>query len=110
MKDFIRQVERVQMLNKLIASRRTGSPDELANRLGVSRSQLYLIIEYLKDMGLRISFSRKSNSFYYEKEARLSIEFSLKVMSSEEVRNIAGGKITSPNTAHPFFWTPLNYF
>lgn len=105
MKDFIRQIERMQMLNKLIASRRTGNPEELANRLGISRSQLYLIIDYMKDMGLRISFSRKFNSFYYEKDARLSIEFSLKVMSSEEMENIAGGKTFDQYSVNPFYWT-----
>lgn len=106
MKDFIRQIERIQILNKLIASRRTGSPDELANRLGVSRSQLYLIIDYMKDMGLGISFSRRFNSFYYEEDSRLFIEFSLKVMSSEEVGNISGGKTFGYYSTHPFFWTP----
>lgn len=110
MKDFIRQIERMQMLNKLIASRRTGNPDELANRLGISRSQLYLIIDYIKDMGLKISFSRKINSFYYEKDARLSIEFNLKVMTPEEAVNITGGKIFDHYGVHPFYWTHQGYF
>lgn len=109
MKDFIREIERVQILDKLVAGRRTGSPDELAARLGVSRSQLYLIIGYMRDMGLRISFSRRSNSFYYEKDSRLFIEFSLKVVSPEEAGNISGGRSSGYYPFGPFFWTPPDY-
>ena len=105
MRDFIREIERIQMLDKLIVSRRTGSPDELAKRLGISRSQLYLIIEYLKDMGLFISYSRKINSFYYEEKSRLSIEFHFKVISAGEGEIIYGGKISRNCYDHPFFWT-----
>lgn len=105
MKDFIREIERVQMLNKLIARRRTGSPEELAKRLGVSRSQLYLILEYLKDMGLAISYSRRINSFYYEENSRLSIEFNIKVVSEEEGASIYGGKIYGYCSSSPFSWT-----
>jgi len=105
MKDFIREIERIQMLDKLVVNRRTGSPAELAKRLGVSRSQLYLIIEYLKDMGLIISYSRKINSFYYEENSRLSIEFHFKVISDEEGKIIYGGKIPQYCADHPFSWT-----
>lgn len=105
MRDFIREIERIQMLDKLISNRRTGNPDELAKRLGVSRSQLYLIIEYLKDMGLIISYSRKINSFYYEENSRLSIEFNFKVISAEEGKIIYGGKMPQNCSDHPFFWT-----
>lgn len=108
MKDFIREIERVQMLNKLIASRRTGTPDELAKRLGVSRSQLYLIIEYLRDMGLAISYSRRINSFYYEENSRLSIEFKFNVVSVEEGASIYGGKINRYFSSSPFSWTHKN--
>jgi len=92
MKDFIKEIERIQMLNKLIDNRRTGNPDEFSKRLGISRSQLYLLIDYLKDIGLQISFSRRFNTFYYEKDSRLLIDFTLKVLSHEEMENVSGGK------------------
>src|SRR5690606_30786591 len=105
MKDLIRQIEQFQVLNKLIDNRRTGNPDELAKKLGVSRSQLYLILEIMKDMGLKIAYSRKINSFFYEKLDRLSIVFKVKVLTTEEVKNTDGGKKFEQNLNHPIYWT-----
>jgi predicted DNA-binding transcriptional regulator YafY len=60
--EFIKQIERLQLLNKLVREQRTGSLKELAKRIGVSRRQLYAYLEYLKDYGLEIIFDRKLNS------------------------------------------------
>ena len=59
--EFIKQIERLQLLNKLVREKRTGSPDELAERLGLSRRQLYFYLEFLKDYGIDIAYSRKKN-------------------------------------------------
>ncbi|MCC5931059.1 MAG: HTH domain-containing protein [Cyclobacteriaceae bacterium] len=89
--NFIRQIERLQMLNKLIREERTGTPEELADRLGVSRRQLYTYFDLLKDFGLEVGFSRKINSFYYYEKKDLKISLKIQVLESAEMANINGG-------------------
>jgi transcriptional antiterminator len=89
--NFFRQIERLQLLNKLIKEQRTGSPEELAERLGVSRRQLYAYLEYMKDFGLEICFARKLNSFIYCDELEMKIDLRIQVLKPSESRQILGG-------------------
>ncbi|MEN2284459.1 Lrp/AsnC family transcriptional regulator [Algoriphagus sp. SE2] len=90
--EFIKQIERLQLLNKLVREKRTGSPEELAGRIGVSRAKLYLILEELKDEGICIRFSKKLNSFTYENCEGLQLGFSFKVLEATEEISINAGK------------------
>lgn len=89
--EFVKQIERIQVLNKLIRDRRTGSPIELAKRLGVSRRQLYVYLEYLEDQGLKISYSRRVGSFIYSNDQRLEIAFRFEVLGGDNQKEIYGG-------------------
>lgn len=89
--NFIKHIERLQLINKLIREENTGTPEELSGRLGISRRQLYNHLESLKDMGLEVAFSRKTNSFHYVEEKHLEMTFTLKVIGPEETENIYGG-------------------
>lgn len=89
--NFIKHIERIQLINKLIREEKTGSPEELSARLGISRRQLYNHLETLKDLGLEVSYSRKVNSFYYSEDKHLEMTFSLKVIGPEEAENLYGG-------------------
>lgn len=91
--EFIRQIERFQLLNKLVKEQRTGRPDELAKRLGVSRAKLYLMLEELRDYGVEIVFSKKVNSFRYYNCRGLNLDFSMKVLDDKETILISAGKI-----------------
>jgi DNA-binding Lrp family transcriptional regulator len=100
--EFIRQIERLQLLNKLVKEQRTGKPEELAKRLGISRAKLYLLIDELRDQGIEIKFSKRSNSFVFENCEGVSVDFSLKVLESYEVRNISAGKVLNYPIASKF--------
>lgn len=89
--EFIRQIERFQLLNKLIKDQRTGSPEKLAERIGVSRRQLYVYLEYLKDMGVDIQFSRKMNSFVFACHKQIRIDWRFEVLEATEVKDVFGG-------------------
>lgn len=89
--EFIRQIERLQLMNKLIREQRTGSPEDLAERLGVSRRQLYVYLEYLKDMGVEIQFSRRLNSFVFACEKQVYIDWRFEILEPAEMRKAMGG-------------------
>lgn len=89
---FIKQIERLQVLNKLVKEQRTGSPNELAKRLGVSRAKLYLMVEELRDYGVEIVFSKRINSFKYNNCKGLNLNFSFEVIENSEAISISAGK------------------
>lgn len=91
--EFIKQIERFQLLSKLIKEGRTGSPDELASRLGVSRAKLYLMLDELKDEGAKIRYSKRISSFVFENCDGISIGFSIRVLGLEESRKIVAGTV-----------------
>lgn len=90
--EFIRQIERLQLLNKLVKEQRTGKPEELAERLGIGKRQLYVYLEYLKDFGLNIQFSRKLGSFIYAEEHELKIELRFELLDSKSRIEINAGE------------------
>lgn len=90
--NFIQQIERLQKLNKLVEQESTGSPEELARRLGIRRRTLYDMIESLKSLGIEIRYNRKIKTFCYENENRVDIRFSFSILKKGEIEKISGGK------------------
>ncbi|TVP54235.1 MAG: HTH domain-containing protein [Mongoliibacter sp.] len=89
--EFIRQIERLQLLNKLVREQRTGSPEELAERLGISRRQLYVYLEYFKDLGVEIQFSRRMNSFVFANQKQVHIDWKFEILEHSAVNEVVGG-------------------
>ncbi|WP_158864877.1 HTH domain-containing protein [Maribellus comscasis] len=87
----LEQLERLKRMNQLIKAESTGTPDEFSNWLGISRRQLYSDIEYINDIGVKISYSKNRRTFYYCNAHELEISVSLKVISKETIRTIDGG-------------------
>lgn len=71
--NFIKNINRVEKLHTLILNEKTGTPKELAENLGISRATLYVLIEELNSLNMPVSYSRKYETFYYEREMRLTI-------------------------------------
>lgn len=89
---FIKQIERLQKLNKLLTQQNTGSPDELAKRLNLKRTQLYEVMDQLKLEGAPIAYNRKLGTFYYTSNFNLEINLQVKILSGNEEKRIYGGK------------------
>lgn len=94
-------IERLQVLHSLISQKKTGTPEQLAKRLGVSRSCLYNLIEELRVFQIPILYSRKIESFYYEKEVKFDLNIEIRIMNNEDLININGGNLT--------FFVPSNF-
>ena len=58
-------VERIYQIHKLISQERTGTPDEFAKRVDISRRQLYYQLEELRGRGATIKYDRVRRTFYY---------------------------------------------
>lgn len=50
--------ERMQRIDRLIHRKATGTPQELAAKLGLSRRMVFVYIQAMKDQGLSIRYCR----------------------------------------------------
>lgn len=72
---FIERLNIIERIDQLIRMQATGSPNELANKLSVSRRCLFDIINLMKSMEAPIKFCDSSKSYYYEYECHFAIGF-----------------------------------
>ncbi|HBH22466.1 MAG TPA: hypothetical protein DDY13_03490 [Cytophagales bacterium] len=77
-------IERLQLLNILIEQEKTGSPDELSRRLGISRRHLFRLLEWMKDLGVDIWYDKANGTYVNKGEVMLKIEVKLEVKGKNE--------------------------
>lgn len=90
-------IERINLLHKLISERRTGCPEKLAKRLGISKGRVYQLIEELRIKNVPIAYSRLLETYYYTVEYEISVSLSLRPLSTEEMVNATAGFATHNN-------------
>lgn len=87
--NFIEDLKRLRKIHELISGRNTGSPDNLAESICVSRSELYYILRELKKMGAQICYDRRKRSFCYSNNFKLDMEIKVSYLREHEL-NILG--------------------
>ncbi|WP_106792748.1 hypothetical protein [Aquimarina sp. Aq78] len=75
----IKTIERIDQLTRLQA---TGSPEQLASRLGISKTKLYRIIDLMKELNAPISYDVSTQSYVYVEEVGFKFGFYLKEQNS----------------------------
>ena len=60
------QIELMERIDQLIRMQATGSPQEFANRLRISKTKLYRIIARMKKLHAPIRYDPTIQSFIYE--------------------------------------------
>lgn len=60
-----RHINRMNYLCKLIEHRATGTPEELATKLNLSKRQMFNLLNNLKDMGAGIKYNRTCRTYYF---------------------------------------------
>jgi biotin operon repressor len=98
-------IQTVERINQLIRLKATGSPSELADKLGLEERQVYRIIADLKDSGLPILYCKKRKTYYYATDVFMKFEIS--VVDGDEKRKIIGGENQNSNFNNIFFQTDI---
>lgn len=88
-------LDRISHAHKLVSTGETGTPDEFARNLGVSRTSLYELIDELRSRGAPIVYSKSARTFYYEEPYDIMIICKLQPLSVEDKREKTGGEINS---------------
>jgi predicted DNA-binding transcriptional regulator YafY len=68
---------RLSRIDSLIRIKGTGTPSELADKIGISERSTYEYIRLMKDFGAPVLYSRQRKSYYYKEDGRFTISFLL---------------------------------
>ncbi len=104
----VKQLDRLREIHHCIKRENTGTPKEFANKLRISESQLYNILNNLKIEGFPIIYSRILKSYRYNDYCDLEIDYSVKLLTTKEKIIIAGGKINNLFTLIVLEWTKVS--
>jgi len=89
-------LDHISMMHKLVLRQKTGTPEEFASQLGVSRTSLYELIDELRLRGAPIAYSKSAKTFFYRQPYDITVTCSLRPLTcSEEKENAGGVKIFS---------------
>ena len=67
---------RLKRIDRLVRLKATGSPQDLARRLGISISTLYEHMDTMKKVfGAPLRYCRKRRSYIYDEEGKLELTF-----------------------------------
>jgi len=85
-------IVKLDRMHNLIRRKATGTPDELARRIGLSKSRLYQILSYLREeMHAPIIYNRYNCSYEYEFNTNFNLEFDRDRLYQSEMESAFGG-------------------
>ena len=84
-------LDRISMMHKLVLRQKTGSPEEFARQLGVSRTSLYELIDELRSRGVPIAYSKSARTFFYRQPYDIAVTCSLRPLTYNEAKENSGG-------------------
>ena len=87
----MKYINKMLRINTLVKLRATGSPRELAGKLGISERRVYEYISNMKELGAPIAFSYYHNSYIYYMDGELVISFASGKIGKDDARGITGG-------------------
>jgi len=84
-------LDRISLMHKLVSRQKTGTPEEFARQLGVSRTSLYELIDELRLRGVPIAYSKSAKTFFYRQPYDIAVSCSLKPLTYDEEKDNSGG-------------------
>ncbi len=85
------EIYRLKVLHRLIKTHNTGSPQELAEKLRISKRHLYNVLDNLRLLGAKIDYSRSNFTFYYTNHFELHLELQVEFLDEEEKKHVFAG-------------------
>jgi predicted DNA-binding transcriptional regulator YafY len=67
--------QRLTRIDQFIRISETGTPAELAGKIGISERSTYEYIRLMKDFGAPVGYSRQLRSYYYKEQGQFMISF-----------------------------------
>ncbi len=89
-------LDRISRIHRMLKNHSTGTPTELAFRLGVSRTSLYEMLDEMRSRGAPIIYSKASRTFYYSEPFDISVTCTFRSLSETEKSEVTGGSLFYP--------------
>lgn len=74
---LLKYIDRLKRMDDLIRRKGTGTPNEFAEKLGISKSMLMINLSELKEMGALLTYDTINQTYVYLNGCRLRLEFEL---------------------------------
>jgi len=87
-------VERFDLIYQLIKQEKTGTANEFAQKVGISRSQLFNYLDYLKSYEMDIRYDIFRNSYVINNKVEIEIQQPIRVLKHNELTSIDGGRLS----------------
>ncbi|WP_299486719.1 HTH domain-containing protein [uncultured Allomuricauda sp.] len=91
MSKLTRQIAILERVHQLIRLKATGSPKQLAEKLGVSEATVFRMIDTMKEMKAPIYYNLTRQSYIYTETTYFKCGFYAEELDSTTKRNLSGG-------------------
>ncbi len=81
---------KLEYIDYLIRTCSTGTPDQFAYKVGVSKSSLFRYLTFMKSLKAPIDYSHSKQSYYYTSDGKFHLGF-VKPLPMEELKQNTGG-------------------
>lgn len=81
-------IQHIRQLDRLIRNEDTGKASDLAQKLGLCRTTIFVYLSLMKDRGAPIKFCKLRQTFYYEEAGAFIIKFSTKIKVNSEFQDL----------------------
>lgn len=68
-----REIRQIETVHFLISHKMTGTPDQLAKKLSISRRQLFNILSFFRHVGAIIRYDGMNCTYYYGEPFEINI-------------------------------------
>lgn len=80
-----KHIDRINYLCKLIENEATGTPEELAVKLNLSKRHTFNLLNDLKDLGAEIKYSRMKRTYCFSNCFQMVINVEVEILDNEKV-------------------------
>ena len=84
-------LDRISMMHKLVTRQKTGTPEEFARQMNISRTTLYELIDELRSRGVPIAYSKSAKTFFYRQPYDIAVTCLLRPLTLNEEKENSGG-------------------
>jgi len=84
-------IQLMERIDKLIKRQATGTPNELARRLQISKASLHRVLDIMKQFGAPIEYCLINQSYVYTMDVAFYCGFYTNALKQEEMQTVNGG-------------------
>jgi len=88
---ILKYIDRLKHMDSLLRRNATGTPEQFASKLGISKSTLYDNLKDFKELGAEIGYCKYLESYYYEDDCALFFSFKSNILKENDINKIKGG-------------------